>query len=365
MFFFGANMVKENKPWRNSVKSSTALNIVLTVVILNILRAGQNIFLPFVLALFLWALIWLLDSTFDGLFDRLKFPGAWRRLSRPLSIITIIGIFYFIIAGIRSNIGEVSQRFAFYQTNLAAITGRASAYFGLDISRHVDVPALVDGIDIPHLMGKSFQSFASLLQNITMILLYLLFMLLEEKSISKKFPLVFKDAARDKDARQMLKKILGKIKTYLFTKTVTSIATGLLGYAVMASVGLDFALFWAILLFLCNFIPTIGSIVASAFPIALALVQFPDTFTPFLICLFGITALQVAIGSILEPRIMGRRINISPLVQITSLVVWGYIWGVMGMFLCVPILIILTIVLYNIPSTKKIAMLMSADGESI
>jgi predicted PurR-regulated permease PerM len=355
-------MLERGKEMR---KSNTALNIVLFFVIVSILRAGQNIFLPFVLALFLWALIWLLDSAFDGMFARIGAPRLAKWLSRPFSIVTIFGIFYFIIAGLASNIGDVSASFALYQRNLSSIMARLSLYFGFDVAGSVDVPALVDKADIPRLMGRSFQGVAALASSIAMVLLYLVFMLLEEKSIRRKFPLVFSNSARLKEARQMMGKILGKIKTYLFTKTLTSLATAVGGYAIMRYVGLDFALFWAILFFLCNFIPTIGSIAASAFPIALSLIQFPDTFAPFLVCLFSISALQVAIGSILEPRIMGRQINISPLVQITSLVVWGYIWGVMGMFLCVPILIILTIVLYNIPSTKHIAILMSENGESI
>ena len=347
------------------MKSTNALNIAAVFLIVIVLRAGQNIFLPFVIALFLWALVWLLDNAFDGLFDRLGAASLKRWLSRPLSLALIIGICYFIVAGIRSNIGNVSQSFILYQRNIAQIMERTSAHFGVDIARHVDIPALVDEINIPRLANRVLQNFAGFLSSITMILLYLIFMLLEEKSIKRKFPLVFSNNKRVKEARKIMGEILGKIKTYLFTKTLVSVATGALGYVIMSYVGLDFALFWAIFIFLCNFIPTIGSIVASILPITLALVQFPDTFTPFLICAVGITSVQFLLGNIIEPRVMGKQINISPLVQITSLVIWGYIWGITGMFLCMPILIILTIVLYNIPSTKHIAILMSEDGESI
>ncbi|MDR1477095.1 MAG: AI-2E family transporter [Rickettsiales bacterium] len=355
-------MAKEKTP---ICASNAALNVVLVCAIISILRAGQNLFLPFVIALFIWALIWLLDSAFDNMFARLRASGLARWLSRPLSIITIIGIFYFIIAGIRGNMDGIAEGFARYQSNLPAIMDRLGAHFGIDMSKYADVSALVRGIDVPRLINKSLQGFAALLSSMTMIVVYLVFMLMEEQSIKRKFPLAFKNSARVREARQIVGKILAKIKAYLFTKTLTSIATGAVSYAIMKSVGLDFALFWAILMFLCNYIPTLGSIVSSVFPIALSLIQFENTLVPFAVCAVGITALQFLIGSIVEPRIMGKQINISPLVLITSLVAWGYIWGVMGMFLCVPIMIILTIVLYNIPSTKRIAILMSEDGESV
>ena len=84
----------------------------------------------------------------------------------------------------------------------------------------------------------------------------------------------------------------------------------------------------------------------------------------FSIVSIGIITIQLLIGNIVDPKIMGKRLNLSPLVLILSLVIWGSIWGVVGMFLCVPIMIIITIVLLQIPSTKKFAMLLTQDGET-
>ena len=147
-------------------------------------------------------------------------------------------------------------------------------------------------------------------------------------------------------------------------KLFTSFLTGLLGYIVMRFVHLDFAMFWAILMFLFNFVPTVGSIISSVFPIMLALLQFNGDLVSFSIVSIGIITIQLLIGNIVDPKIMGKRLNLSPLVLILSLVIWGSIWGVVGMFLCVPIMIIITIVLLQIPSTKKFAMLLTQDGET-
>ena len=129
----------------------------------------------------------------------------------------------------------------------------------------------------------------------------------------------------------------------------------------MRFVGLDFAEFWALLVFILNFIPTIGSIVATALPGLLGLVQF-ESWKPVLILLIGITAIQQSLGNFIEPNLMGITLNLSPLVVVMSLLLWGMLWGIVGMFLCVPITVILVIILGNFPSTQWVAVLLSKDG---
>jgi len=135
-----------------------------------------------------------------------------------------------------------------------------------------------------------------------------------------------------------------------------------LSYIFMKVVGVDFAEFWAVLIFLLNFIPTIGSIVATIFPSLITLVQF-ESYTPFFVVLGGVTAIQVCVGNILEPRLMGNSLNLSPLVILLNLSLWGLIWGIPGMFLCVPFLVISAIVFSHVPQTRSIAILLSRDGQ--
>ena len=134
-----------------------------------------------------------------------------------------------------------------------------------------------------------------------------------------------------------------------------------LAYAVMAWIGVDFAGFWAVMVFFFYFIPTIGSILAIMAPALLTLVQF-DHLTPFLIVLLVIGTIQIVMANAIEPAIMGRSLNLSPLVVIVSLMVWGTMWGVVGMFLCVPITVVGLIVLAQFETTRPIAVLLSSDG---
>ena len=116
------------------------------------------------------------------------------------------------------------------------------------------------------------------------------------------------------------------------------------------------------MVFFFYYIPTVGSILAIVAPALLTLVQF-DHLTPFLIVLFVFGTIQIVMANVIEPAIMGRSLNLSPLVVIVSLMVWGTIWGVVGMFLCVPIMVVLLIVLAHFETTRPVAVLLSADGE--
>ena len=141
-----------------------------------------------------------------------------------------------------------------------------------------------------------------------------------------------------------------------FSTTGWKIARGILGVLFII------AGFWAVMVFFFYYIPTIGSILAILAPALLALVQF-DHLTPFLVVLFVIGTIQIVMANVIEPAIMGRSLNLSPLVVIVSLMVWGTIWGVVGMFLCVPIMVVLLIVLAHFETTRPVAVLLSADGD--
>jgi len=140
------------------------------------------------------------------------------------------------------------------------------------------------------------------------------------------------------------------------------VVTGLVGYVVLALVGVDFASFWGFTIFLLNYIPIIGSVVATLFPALLTLIQF-DTFTPFLIVGIGLTSAQFIVGNVIEPKLMGSSLNLSPLVVLLSLALWGSLWGIPGMFLCIPIMVILLIVLSHFDATRPLAVMLSERGE--
>lgn len=130
----------------------------------------------------------------------------------------------------------------------------------------------------------------------------------------------------------------------------------------MLIIGVDFAFFWAFLIFILNYIPTVGSLIATIFPAMIALVQF-NSFSPFVLVLVLIGSIQLLVGNVLEPKIMGSSLNISSLVVLLSLAFWGSIWGVVGMILSVPITVMMIIVMSHFPGTKNIAIMLSANGK--
>ena len=155
------------------------------------------------------------------------------------------------------------------------------------------------------------------------------------------------------------------MRAYFKVKITVSVITAFLSYLLMTFIGLDFAVLWAFLIFLLNFIPNIGSLIATLFPAALALIQFENTIAPFLAVLIGVGLIQVIVGNLIEPRMMGSSLNISSLVVILSLSIWGALWGITGMILCVPITVIMMIIFAEFDSTKPIAVLLSENGELI
>mgnify|MGYP006423562209 FL=1 len=194
------------------------------------------------------------------------------------------------------------------------------------------------------------------------VLVYVLFLLIEQGSFQKKINALFPDAEKRQDVRDLLSRMQSQIQSYVAIKTLASVTTGAISYGILLVVGVDFAAFWGFVIFLLNYIPTIGSLLGILLPTLLAVVQFA-TIGPVLAVLIGGGTTQFVIGNVVEPRLMGTSLNISPLVVLISLAVWGSIWGLAGMFLSVPLTMIAMIVFSYFTPTRPIAIMLSGDGE--
>jgi predicted PurR-regulated permease PerM len=160
----------------------------------------------------------------------------------------------------------------------------------------------------------------------------------------------------------LVKKIDKSISNYIALKTLVSLLTGFLSYFVLLIIGVDAPLFWAFLIFVLNYIPSIGSLIATIFPTIFALLQFGD-FTPAILVLAIVGAIQLIVGNLIEPRLMGNSLNISPLVVFLTLALWGVMWGITGMLLSVPITVILIIIMSEFSDTRPFAILLSRKGD--
>jgi len=199
-------------------------------------------------------------------------------------------------------------------------------------------------------------SFINFIANLFLILLFTIYILLGREHLLKNVEEAFpgKRSAKFYDVFDNINK---GVQKYLFTKALISLGTGLSAAIVLLIFGVDFAWIWGLLTFLLNFIPNIGSVISTIPPILVAIFQFGGFFPAIWIGIL-LVSIQTVWGNIIEPAIMGRSLNMSPLVVIISLIFWGFIWGPIGMILAVPISSTIQIVCANIETLKPISILM-------
>ena len=175
------------------------------------------------------------------------------------------------------------------------------------------------------MLSLIFNSLTELFGNLFMIIIYVLFIFLEEANFHKKLMLAFANKGQQEKISVVLDEIEASITDYLGLKTLVSFITGFLSYLVLLFIGIDAPVFWAFLIALLNYIPTVGSLIATVFPATYCLLQFGEVY-PFLMVLILVGIIQVLIGNVLEPRLMGNTLNISSLATLIALSIWGSIW---------------------------------------
>jgi predicted PurR-regulated permease PerM len=260
---------------------------------------------------------------------------------------------------VNNNVSEVMSTAPTYQTKFQYFIDDLNRRFNLD--EKISVNQLFVWTNISTIATTVAGIVTTIAGFMSLIIIYVIFLLLEYHTFNWKIQALFPDDKNRKAAENLIAKINIDVKTYIKIKTFVSLLTALACYGVLIIMGIQFAGFWAVLVFVLNYIPNVGSLVAVALPVLFAIVQF-NLGHALLLSIF-LVAIQFTIGNILEPRFMGKSLNLSPLVIIVSLVVWGSIWGIVGMFLCVPIMVILNIILAKFDSTRPIAILLSSKGE--
>lgn len=331
------------------------------VLVFYLLIVGEALLLPLVIAIAFWYLINTLARAFSRIhLGEFSFPLPVCLLA---SVLTFLALVWALINFLSGRVQEIVEVAPVYQENLVE---RLQSIPFFDAARFQDMnfmQVLTDWIDIPTYATSVAASFAGILANGGLILIYIGFLFLEQKHFPSKIEALVAKNKVD-DANEIMTRIRDDIQKYIGIKMFTSALTGILSYVFMRILDVDFAGVWGLLIFLLNFIPTVGSIVATIFPALIALAQ-SDGYSLVLFVLLGIGAIQICVGNILEPRLMGSRFNLSPIVILLNLALWGYIWGIPGMFLCVPFLIIIAIILSYFPATRPIAIMLSSDGRLV
>ena len=218
--------------------------------------------------------------------------------------------------------------------------------------------------DVLRWASQLFGPISGVVVTTTVILLYTAFLLVETSTFDQKLRALANNDDKTYDYwREIIERIGGKISSYLRIKTFTSALTGLLGYGVLKLFDVDFAEFWGLLLFLLNYIPIIGSFIATILPVFVALVQPGIGLGATSLIAIMLMGIQQGIGSVMEPRLMGDTLNLSPLVILISLALFGTLWGVTGALLSVPLISIITILLASFKSTHWVAVILSRNGK--
>ncbi len=335
-------------------KKIYVLLILVTTVLL--MKYAQSIILPFILALLSWFVIRVLKRILHKT-KFLNFLPEW--IFTVISTILLMGFVLGIFTLITKNIQQLSATLPEYQANIVHITNGLNQYFDIDFSTMIK--NFAKNFEFATILSGLLAAFTGLLGNTVTILLYLIFLLFEEKLFPLKLKAMYPHEKEYNKTQTILEKIDHSISNYIAVKTVISLITGALSYVVLLLIGIDAPFFWAFLIFILNYIPTIGSLIATIFPAIFALLQFGG-FEEGLLVLLIVGIIQLIVGNFVEPKVMGNSLNISPLVVLITLAVWGAIWGFTGMMLSVPITVIMIIIMAEFKSTRPIAILLSQDG---
>jgi predicted PurR-regulated permease PerM len=219
----------------------------------------------------------------------------------------------------------------------------------------------INKLDLQGFLTSTLSSLSATVGTIVIVIIYIVFLLLEEVAFSKKIDAIFPDAKKRKRIQEVLNEIFESTNKYITLKTGISLVTGGLSYVVLLIFGIDYAFLWAFLIFLFNYIPYIGSLIATILPAIFAVIQFGSLWS-FVWVFISVEAIQLVVGNYIEPKIMGKSLNLSPLVVVVALSFWGYVWDLLGMFLSVPITSIMLIILAQFPVTRSFAILLTENG---
>ena len=367
--------------------------IVMGLTVIGIvLKELSNIFIPFVIAYFLFFVFAPLNS----FLNKIKVPlFAIIFLDIIITFLFSWGISKIIINSFLS----FGESLPVYESKLNAIVSSTSASIGITdpFFTNFSFQNILSKINYSALVGGVFTSTFSVMGNILFILFFFVFvvsghdslyeviknryveikskmkikMLREELSVNEKDTASstpvddrINEIKNNEETKisETFKSITDQIQRYVITKIGMNLGAGITIGIVLSIFGLDFAIIWGVFVFLFNFIPTIGSAIALIAPVLMALIQ-SDSIGYALLIAAVIAGLQTAFFNLLEPMIIGKRLNLNPVVILFSVLIWGYIWGIVGMLLSVPLTAIIKIVISNSESKnlKFISDLMSSS----
>jgi predicted PurR-regulated permease PerM len=337
------------------------LGLLLVVLVGFILYVCASILQPLFIA---GLLVYLILPAHQQLV-RWRVPSA---VAYVLIVVAVLGLFWGIGEMAYRNFAQLSdERLSVYEERLDRLARKVlgGLPFAVPDLENWHVRNLVTfdvGPDshIRNVFRAAVGNFLEFLTATFVVLIYLIFLIAERVSLPGRVARAFGEA-RAKEVMDAVEAINRAVHDYLALKTFVSALQGLLSFAVLAVFGVEFAVMWGVLIFLFNFIPYLGSLVAVSLPILLSFLQYADEpWKPLLITLL-LLVIQRVVDNYVEPRLTGQKLGVSPLIVLLSLAFWGWLWGVVGMILAVPLTVIAKIILEHIRETKPLATLISNE----
>jgi predicted PurR-regulated permease PerM len=318
-----------------------------SLALLILLYVGQPLLVPLVFALLVWAVL----NAFADVLLKFRLP-RWFAWAGSLAGVAIAIYITVRIAG--DDAAGLATALPGYTTKMQNIVTATLAPLRLN----VDLRSLFNTANVTHFVGAVAASVGTGLLAVVQVLIYVGFLLSEQSQIIVKFARLQPDRARHNETQDVIRAIARQVQSYLGVCTVLSAIMALATYGLLIVMGVQFAGFWALFLFIVTYIPTIGA-AGVALPALMALVQF-GTVWPALIIVLVLGSMHFALMNVVEMVILGQTLNLSPFAIILALTFWGLVWGVAGLFLAVPVTGAFAIICSHVAGLRWISTLLGS-----
>jgi len=352
-------MVSQTHQMRPSLKNVYRASVLIALIIITLIYF-DDLLKPLTIALFSWYIVYDLKKYLAKIKIKGKSMPGWLKSTLAYTLLFLLAILIFQIISI--NIEQISNELPNYKEKLDG--------FVATISLKINDPKILDylrqaisKINFAAIASGLVNSLTSVVSSFIVIIFYIIFMLLEETAAHKKLEKFFPNQmGQYLKVKDIFIKIDKAIQSYINSMFIVSFLTGAISYIALLVLGIDFPVLWAFLIFILNFIPYLGSIAATFLPSTIAVFQFGNPMY-FIYVLSTLMVIQMILGNLVQPKLMGKSLNISPIAVLLAFAFWGSIWGITGMVLSVPITSVTLIILAQIPETRSIAILMSENGD--
>lgn len=334
------------------LRANTVYLFIITLVLTGaVLRMMGSIFIPFVIAL-------LLSFIFIPVVAFLTRHRVPRFAAITVVLLLFLAFGYLLVLVVYSSVQSLVRSFPKYQARFTL--------FLREMIEQYDLPAdILSQLEITRTVGNALISFSgnfmAFASGFMVVLIFLLFLLMEKPYLSRKMQVAFGDTTRRR-VTLILTHMNSQIARYLTIKIFVSMLTAIIVFFMFTFIGVDFPLIWAIMTFLFNFIPSIGSVAITFITGFFAVIQFYPDWNPVIATFVGMATTQFIIGNVIDPKLTGDRLNLSPVVILLSLLIWGWLWDVAGLFLAVPLTVTIKIVLENVPGLEPFGVLMGTGN---